>query len=101
MWSIPFKYPLPFPPHYPHYGQDFLMGGGGALKVISEGIDCDVTFDLWNISEGCRKNWLFLWGGGRGTVSVPLIFFSFLLELIRDSDLAFQKQHKGTSVYGV
>ena len=37
-------------------------------------------------------------GGGRGTVSVPLIFFSFLLELIRHSDLAFQKQHKGTSV---
>ena len=34
-------------------------------------------------------------------MSVPLIFFSFLLELIRHSDLAFQKQHnyvKGTSV---
>ena len=40
-------------------------------------------------------------GGGRGTVSVPLIFFSFLLELIRHSDLAFQTQRKGTSVCGV
>ena len=50
-----------------HYGQDFLLGrggggGGGALKVNSEGIDCDGTFDLWKISEGCRKNWPFLWG---------------------------------------
>ena len=38
------------------------MGWGEALKVISEGIDCDGTFDLWNIFEGCKKNWLFLWG---------------------------------------
>ena len=37
-------------------------GGGGYVKVVSEGIDCDGTFDLWNISEGCKKNWLFLWG---------------------------------------
>ena len=73
--------------------------GRGALKVISEGIDFDGNFDLWNISEGCKKNWLLLCG--RGTVSVPLIFFSFLLELIRHSDLAFQKQHKVTSVCGV
>ena len=36
--------------------------GGGGVKVISEGIDCDRTFDLWNISEGCKKNWPFLWG---------------------------------------
>ena len=37
-------------------------GGGGGVKVVSEGIDCDGTLDLWNISEGCKKNWLFLWG---------------------------------------
>ena len=43
------------------------MQGGGGVKVVSEGIDCDGTFDLWNISEGCKKNW--------GTVSVSLIFF--------------------------
>ena len=56
------------------------------------------TFDLWNISEGCKKNWLFL-SGEVGVLCqyLPLIFFSFLLELIRHSDLAFQKQHKGTS----
>ena len=39
-----------------------LNGAGGGVKVVSEGIDCDGTFDLWNISEGCKKNWLFLWG---------------------------------------
>ena len=39
-----------------------LNEGGGGVKVVSEGIDCDGTFDLWNISEGCKKNWLFLWG---------------------------------------
>ena len=38
LWSIPFKYLLPFPP------QIFWWGGGGALKVISKGIDCDSTF---------------------------------------------------------
>ena len=66
---------------------DGVGGGGGA-------------FDLWNISEGCKKNWPFLLGEAR-VLSVPLIFFSFLLELIRHSNLAFQKQHKDTSVYGV
>ena len=50
--------------------------------------------------RGVRKIGYFC-GGGRGTVSVPLIFFSFLLELIRHSDLAFQMQRKGTSVCGV
>ena len=69
-------------------------------KVISEGIDCDGTFDLWKISEGVRKIGYFF-GGRQGIVSVPLIFFSFLLELIRHSNLAFQMQHKGTSVCGV
>ena len=77
------------------------MRGGGGVKVISEGIDCDSTCGLWNISEGCTKNWPFLVGGDRGSESVPLILFSFLLELIRHSDLAFQTQRKGTSVYGV
>ena len=38
------------------------LNAGGDVKVVSEGIDCDGTFDLWNISEGCKKNWLFLWG---------------------------------------
>ena len=76
-------------------------GGGAALKVISEGIDCDGTSDLWNISEGCKKNWLFLWEGGGGYCVSTFDLFSFLLELIRHSDLAFQKQYKGTSVYGV
>ena len=93
VYSIQISNPIPS-----HYGQDFLMGW--ALKVVFEGIDCDGAFDLWNVSEGCKKNWLFLWGEA-GVLSVPLIFFSFLLELIRHSDLAFQKQHKGTSVYGV
>ena len=55
--------------------------------------------------RGCKKNWLFLWREAgvlsSSTVSVPLIIFSFLLEVIRHSDLAFQKQHKGTSVFGV
>ena len=74
-----------------------MRGGEGGVKVVSEGIDCDGTFDLWKISEGCKKNWLFLWG----EAGVPLIFFSFLLELIRHSDLVFQKQHKGTLVCGV
>ena len=37
------------------------LNAGGGVKVVSEGIDCDGTFDLWNISEGCKKNWLFLW----------------------------------------
>ena len=37
-------------------------GGGGGVKVVLEGIDCDGTFDLWNVSEGCKKNWLVLWG---------------------------------------
>ena len=76
------------------------VGGGGGFELFSEGIDCDSTFDLWNISEGCKKNWPFLLGEA-GVLSVPLIFFSFLLELIRHSNLAFQKQHKDTSVYGV
>ena len=39
-------------------------GGGGSVKVISEGIDCDGSCGLWNISEGCKKNWLFLWREG-------------------------------------
>ena len=45
-------------------GQALNAGGGGVggVKVVSEGIDCDGTFDLWKISEGCKKNWLFLWG---------------------------------------
>ena len=39
-------------PISPLYGQDFVLGaGGGALKVISKGIDCDGTFYLWKISE--------------------------------------------------
>ena len=48
---------------------------------------------------GVRKIGCFC-GGRQITVSVPLIFFPFLLELIRHvhSDLAFQKQHKGTLV---
>ena len=66
------------------------MKGGGGVKVVSEGIDCDGTFDLWNISEGCKKNWLFLWGEA-----------GVLLELMRHSDLAFQMQRKGTLVCGV
>ena len=37
-------------------------GGGVGVKVVSEGIGCDGTCGLWNISEGCKKNWLFLWG---------------------------------------
>ena len=70
-------------------------------KVISEGIDCDGTSDLWNIFlRGVRKIGYFC-EGRQGTVSVPLIFFSFLLELIGHSDLAFQKQRKGTLVFGV
>ena len=69
-------------------------------KVISEGIDGDGTFDLWKISEGCKKNWLFLSGEAGYCVST-FDLFSFLLELIRHSDLAFQKQHKGTLVFGV
>jgi len=44
------------------YSIQYNMGGRGALKVISEGIDCDGTFDLWKISEGWKKNWSFLWG---------------------------------------
>ena len=43
-------------------GQALNAGGWGGVKVVSEGIDCDGTFDLWKISEGCKKNWLFLWG---------------------------------------
>ena len=46
-------------------GQALNAGGGGGegyVKVVSEGIDCDGTFDLWNISEGLKKNWLFLCG---------------------------------------
>ena len=44
-------------------GQVLNAGRGGwGVKVISKEIDCDGTFDLWNISEGCKKNWLFLWG---------------------------------------
>ena len=43
-------------------GQALNAGGGGGVKVVSKGIDFDSTFDLWNISEGCEKNWLFLWG---------------------------------------
>ena len=39
-----------------------LNARGRGVKVVSEGIDCDGTFDLWNVSEGCKKNWLFLWG---------------------------------------
>ena len=38
------------------------LNAGGGVKVVSEGIDCDGAFDLWNISEGCKKNRLFLWG---------------------------------------
>ena len=38
------------------------LNAGGGLRVVSEGIDCDGTFNLWNISEGCKKNWLFVWG---------------------------------------
>ena len=38
-------------------------GGGGLRKSFPRGLTG--TFDLWNISEGCKKNWLFLWGGGR------------------------------------
>ena len=51
--------------------------------------------------RGVRKIGLFSVGGGRGSESVPLIFFSFLLELISHSDLAFQTQRKGSSVCGV
>ena len=46
-------------------GQALNAGWGGGrwgVKVVLEGIDFDGTFDLWNISEGCKKNWLFLWG---------------------------------------
>ena len=50
-------------------------GGGWGVKVVSEGIDCDGTFDLWNISEGCKKNWLFLWEEAVSTFD--LFFFSF------------------------
>ena len=41
VYSIQITTPTPA-----HYGQVFLLEGGGALKVISEGIDCDGTFDL-------------------------------------------------------
>ena len=70
------------------------------MKVVSKEIDCDGTFDLWNISEGCKKYWLFLWREA-GVLCQYLRSFSFLLELIGHSDLAFQKQRKGTLVFGV
>ena len=47
------------------------VGGGGGLRKSFPG-GLTGTFDLWNISEGCKKNWLFLWGGGRG----PLLYFA-------------------------
>ena len=39
-----------------------MRGDRGGVKVVLEGIDCDGTFDLGKNSEGCKKNWLFLWG---------------------------------------
>ena len=74
-------------------------GGGGRLgKSFPRGLTVTAPLIFGKFLRGVRKIGYFC-GGRQGTVSVPLIFFSFLLELIRHSDLAFQKQHKGASVY--
>ena len=50
--------------------------------------------------RGVRKIDYFC-GGRQGYCVSTFDLFSFLSELIRHSDPSFQKQHKGTSVYGV
>ena len=92
LWTIPFKYLLPFPP------QIFWLGGGGIESHFQgdwlwQHLSCIFGIFLRGLRKIC-----YFWGGGRGTVSVPLIFLSFLLELIRHSDLAFhiwKFYHKG------
>ena len=49
--------------------------------------------------RGVRKIGYFC-GGRQGYCVSTFDLFSFLLELIRHSDLAFQTQRKGTLVYG-
>ena len=45
--------------------------------MISEGIDCDGNFDLWNISEGCKKIGFFCGGRQGYCVSTFDLFFLF------------------------
>ena len=89
VYSIQISTPIPS-----HYGQDFLMGW--ALRELT--VMAPLIFGIF--LRGVRKIGYFC-GGRQGYCVSTFDLFSFLLELIRHSDLAFQTQRKGTSVCGV
>ena len=76
------------------------LNARGGVKVVSEGLTVTAPLIFGIFLRGVRKIGYFC--GGRQEYCVSTFdLFSFLLELIRHSDLAFQMQRKGTSVCGV